>query len=26
MVDVVVIDDRPKWDLGKLPTVGDKLP
>ena len=25
-VRVVVIDDRPNWDLGKLPTVGDQLP
>jgi len=25
-VRVVVIDDRPNWDLSKLPTVGDQLP
>jgi hypothetical protein len=25
-VEVEVIDFRPKWDLSRLPTVGDKLP
>ena len=25
-VRVDVIDDRPNWDLSKLPTVGDRLP
>jgi len=26
LVEVVVIDERPKWNLTKLPTVGEKLP
>ena len=26
LVDVIVIDERPKWDFSPLPTIGDKLP